>query len=100
MRKNQRNRLKDSNSEMGMTLRRLHLPHVWEITDTEGKLLRHCGQERDAISYVQRNPLTSYKLVYLDIPKVIETSFEDLGNEQQLKGQNILEESKLEEFNP
>ena len=72
----------------------------YEVRDENGDRYCHCGAERDAINLCEMHPGYTYAIMYLRVPQVVDVPYVRVAPDLELPMQQILPESKLEEFNP
>ena len=102
---NLRNHLMDSNSDMGLTLRKNALkisesPHYFEVRNSDGKRYCHCGSEEDAKYFCDTYPGFTYHKEYLpESPKTVNIPSVRLDDDLQIKAQQILPESQQQPLN-
>jgi len=98
--KNPKNHLMDSNSDMGLTLRKnalktIDAPHYFEVLNIDGERYCHCGGEYDAIKICEMYPGFTYQKQYLpEAPKTVNVPHIRLDDDTQLPAQQILPESQ------
>ena len=101
---NQRNHLKDSSSDVGLTTRKLQSqivagepPHYFEVRNLDGQRYVHCGLEQDAIATCEMHSGFTYHKVYLPhTPKTVDVSHTRMASDPELSPQKILPESELQ----
>ena len=105
MRRSQRNRLRDSSFDMGLTTRQLQSkpvrnepPHYFEVRDTQGKRYCHCGSEKDAKTICEMNWAYDYTYVKIYFPSqtTIDVPYVKVAPDFELPAQQILPERQQE----
>jgi len=104
---NQKNHLKDSSSDMGLTTRELQsqltqgwTPRYFEVLDIEGNRYCQCGSEDDAQMLCELNPGFTFSVHFLPpTPKTVNVPHVRLDDDLQLPAQQILPQSDLQPLN-
>ena len=104
--KNLKKHLTDSNSDMGLTTRKLQSqlvagepPHYFEVRNIDGERYVHCGIEQDAIAACEMHKGFTYHKIYLPHPpKTVDVPHIRLAPDFELPAQQILPESELQPF--
>ena len=99
---NQKNHLKDSNSNITLNkdaLIKTETPHYFEVRNEFGERYCHCGNICDVYSLLASNPTFTYEKIYLPhTPKTVNVPHIRLDDDLQLPAQQILPQSDLEPF--
>ena len=72
----------------------------YEVRDDNGDRYCHCGSEKDAINVCEMHPGYTYVIIHLRVPQVVDVPYVKVAPDLELPMQQILPESKLQEFNP
>ena len=91
-----------TNKKLQAQIAKIEAPHYFEVRDTNGERVCHCGSERDAIAACERNWSYDYTYVkvYFSPPKTV--NVEAIAIEEplalptvKLKGQEIPSQQNL-----
>jgi hypothetical protein len=90
-----------TNRKLQTQITKIEAPHYFEVRDTIGERVCHCGSEKDAIAACERNWAYDYTYVkvYFSPPKTVDVSHTTLSPDLGLPEQKILPENQQQPLN-